>query len=216
VLRPARAAERQRLAAEMHDLVTGHVTEMVLHAGALKVSARDQDVRAAAQQIRDAGSRALDELRDVIGLVRGGGEPSDRPPHRDRVPDGSGQDAGGLSALAEAAGAELVVAGDPGAISPAIARAAYRVVQEALTNARKHAPGSEITVRVRYRPEAMRIQIDNTAARTPPDPVLAASGSGTGLAGLDRRIRMLGGTLTAGPDGDGFRVTASLPATVPA
>jgi signal transduction histidine kinase len=204
----ARAEERARLAAEMHDVVAHRVTLMVLQAGALRIRAPDEPTRAAAEELRGTGCQALDELRDVIGLLRR--SPGDGP--AEPLPDLSA-----LVAESTAAGipVELAVRGDPPSASPAVGRTAYRVVQEALTNARKHAPGAAVNVDVHYRADSVELSIRNAAPAREPDAELAASGSGTGLAGLRERVELIGGTFTAGPHRDGFRVAASLPAYVP-
>ncbi|MEU4407931.1 histidine kinase [Streptosporangium sp. NPDC023963] len=216
------AAERRHLAAEMHDVVTHHVTEIVLHAGALRTSTEDEAVKAAARRIGDLGSRTMVELRDLLGVMRSGerATPARGTDDRDdsRTAARSTDDRGGdLAELTATAGASLRVGGDPGTASPVISRAAYRVVQEALTNVRKHAPGARATVDLQYRPEAVSIEIRNTAPTAPADPSLVASGSRAGLAGLRRRVDLLGGTLRSGPtEQGGYLVTASLPASVPA
>ncbi|TDD34797.1 two-component sensor histidine kinase [Actinomadura sp. KC06] len=210
----ARAEERARLAAEMHDVVAHRVTLMVLQAGALRVRAKDDPTREAAEELRGTGCLALEELRDVIGLLRrdqAAEPPADSGPLPD-LPD--------LSALvAESAAVgvpvELAEHGDPPPASPAVGRTAYRVVQEALTNARKHAPGAAVQVDVRYRTDGVTLTVRSAAAAREPDAELAASGSGMGLAGLRERVELIGGTFTAGPHLDGFRVEASLPAYVP-
>ncbi|MEU5994299.1 histidine kinase [Spirillospora sp. NPDC047418] len=204
----ARAQERARLAAEMHDVVAHRVTLMVLQAGALRVRAPDEPTRAAAEELRGTGCQALEELRDVIGLLRR--DPGDAP--AEPLPD--------LSALvAESAAVgvpvELAEHGDPPSASPAVGRTAYRIVQEALTNARKHAPGAAVHVDVRYGTGGVALSVRNAAPVRQPDAELAASGSGTGLAGLRERVELIGGTFTAGPHEGGFRVRASLPAYVP-
>ncbi len=204
----ARAEERARLAAEMHDVVAHRVTLMVLQAGALRVQAPDEPTRTAAEELRGTGCQALEELRDVIGLLRRA--PGQAP--AEPLPD--------LSALvAESAAVgvpvELAEHGDPPSASPAVGRTAYRIVQEALTNARKHAPGAAVHVDVRYRTDGVTLSVRNAAPARAPDAELAASGSGTGLAGLRERVELIGGTFTAGPHEDGFRVMASLPAYVP-
>ncbi|GAA3002448.1 histidine kinase [Streptosporangium longisporum] len=228
-------AERQHLAAEMHDVVTHHVTEIVLHAGALRTSTDDEAVKAAARRIGDLGSRTMVELRDLIGVMRSGeraapaGVTCDRDCARTAAPGTCGRDCprraarstddrgGDLAELTGSAGASLRVGGDPGTASPAISRAAYRVVQEALTNVRKHAPGARVSVDLRHGDDAVHVEILNTAPTEPADPSLVASGSRTGLAGLRRRVSLLGGTLRSGPtEQGGYLVTASLPALVPA
>ncbi|WP_222868721.1 sensor histidine kinase [Actinomadura syzygii] len=207
----ARAQERARLAAEMHDVVAHRVTLMVLQAGALRVHAPDETTRAAAEELRAAGCQALDELRDVIGLLRRG---PGAPP---AAAHGPLPDLSQLVAESASVGVpvELAEHGEPPAASPAVGRTAYRVVQEALTNARKHAPGAAVRVDVRYRVDGVTLTVRNTAPSGEPDADLAASGSGTGLAGLRERVELIGGTFAAGPDKEGFRVEASLPAYLP-
>jgi signal transduction histidine kinase len=210
----ARAEERARLAGEMHDVVTHRVSLMVLQAGALRVTAPDDRTRQAAEELRAAGTRALDELRDLVGILRA-------TPDGDQASEDAAPSAPGLAALAEestAVGlpAELVEDGDPRLASPVVGRTVYRIVREALTNARKHAPGARVTVRVRYDPDQVRLEVRNTAPTRPPDAGLVDTGSGVGLANLRRRVELVHGTLRAEPAPDGgFLVDATLPAYVP-
>jgi signal transduction histidine kinase len=205
----ARTEERARLAGEMHDVVTHRVSLMVLQAGALGVTATDEATRQAAEELRAAGVQALDELRDLVGILR-------TAPEGDQAPPGSGL--GELVAESTAVGipAELVQEGDPALASPVVGRTAYRIVREALTNVRKHAPGAHVVVRVSYGESQVRLSIRNTAAAAPPANGLAATGSGLGLAGLRQRIELVRGTLRASgtPDG-GFYVEATMPSYVP-
>ncbi|MGW3996557.1 sensor histidine kinase [Amycolatopsis sp. NPDC004772] len=209
----ARAAERRRLAGEMHDVVTHRLSLMVLHAGALGVTSADPAARAAAEDIRREGALALDELRDLVGVLRNGAETGPRTL--------SPEEPGDPARLVEESrsvgvATDLVVDGDPAQVSPTVARTAYRLVQEALTNVRKHAPGASAAVSLRYHPGGLDVSVDSTAARQPPDPALADSGSGAGLAGLRQRVELVGGRFDAGPrPGGGFRVGAILPAYVP-
>lgn len=205
----ARADERARLAAEMHDIVTHRVSLMVLQAGALRVTAPDDATRRAAEDLRAAGCQALDELRDLVGILHAAPGETD-PLSRAELSELVGE--------ADAAGtpAELFCAGDPAQASPLVGRTIYSVVREALTNVRKHAPGASITVRVWYEPACIRVAVHNTAPTGDPTPGLAGTGSGLGLAALRRRIDLVRGTLRAEPTPDGgFRVDASLPAYVP-
>ena len=111
--------------------------------------------------------------------------------------------------------AELVEEGDPALASPVVGRTAFRVVREALTNVRKHAPGARVTVTVRYEETRVRLTVHNTAPTGPPG-ALADTGSGLGLTHLRQRIELVHGTLRAGPSPDGgFGVWATLPAYVP-
>jgi len=233
----ARAEERARLAAEMHDVVTHRVSLMVLQAGALRMTAKDETTRQAAEELRAAGCQALDELRDLVGILRTAPDPDEAP---------SAADFAALVAESTAVGtpAQLIEDGDPALASPVVTRTAYRVVREALTNVRKHAPGAPVTVRVGYDPAQVRLSVRNgppgsgnghtgpgpadpglagpmSAGPVPAgpvlaDPVLASTGSGLGLANLRQRIELVHGTLRAGPEPDGgFCVDVVLPAYVP-
>jgi len=210
----ARAEERARLAGEMHDVVTHRVSLMVLQAGALRVTAPDEPTRKAAEELRAAGCRALDELRDLVGVLR---TTSDG----DRTPQEAHPSTAELAMLAAESTAvglptELVEDGDPQLASPVVGRTVYRIVQEALTNARKHAPGARVSVQVRYDPANVRVTIRNTPPTQPADAGLVGTGSGMGLVALRKRIELVGGTLRADPVPDGgFLVEATLPSYVP-
>jgi signal transduction histidine kinase len=206
----ARAQERTRLAAELHDVVTHRVSLMVLQAGALEVTTAEPATKEAAATLRGAGMQALDELRELVGVFGGqrdGASPAVGPPqpHVDLAELVDASAAAGVAV-------ELVRVGDDADVPAAVARAAHRVVQEALTNVHKHAPGGEVRVDVRYTGECVEVTIENGPSAA--DPGLAASGSGAGLQGLRGRVEMLGGELQAGPRPDGgFRVCALLPVT---
>lgn len=209
----ARAEERRRLAGEMHDVVTHRLSLMVLHAGALGVTSHEEPVRTAAEDIRREGALALDELRDLVGVLRNGTElgPRTLSPEQPGDPARLVEESRSVGVVTE-----LAVDGDPAQVSPTVARTAYRLVQEALTNVRKHAPGASATVSLRYHPGGLDVSVGNTAASRRPDPALAGSGSGAGLAGLRQRVELVGGRFDAGPvPGGGFRVGAILPAYVP-
>ena len=206
----ARAEERARLAGEMHDVVTHRVSLMVLQAGALRMTAPDEPTRQAAEELRAAGCQALDELRDLVGILR-------TEPDGDGDESPSASDFAALVAESTAVGspAELVEVGNPALASPVVGRTAYRIVREALTNVRKHAPGARATVRVEYDEAQIRVSIRNTPPASRRG-ALAGTGSGLGLAHLRQRIELVHGTLRAGPEPDGgFCVEAALPAYVP-
>jgi signal transduction histidine kinase len=205
----ARADERARLAGEMHDVVTHRVSLMVLQAGALGITATDEATRRAAEELRAAGCQALDELRDLVGILR-------TAPDGDEVP--SIADLAALIAESTAVGtpAELVQEGDPALASPVVARTAYRIVREALTNVRKHAPGAQVRVQLSYGESQVQISVRNTPVASRGGSDLAATGSGLGIPGLRQRIELVHGTLRAGPAPDGgFCLAATLPAYVP-
>lgn len=205
----ARADERARLAGEMHDVVTHRVSLMVLQAGALGITATDEATRRAAEELRAAGCQALDELRDLVGILR-------TSPDGDQAPSTS--DLAALVAESTAVGnpVELAEQGDPALASPVVGRTAYRVVREALTNVRKHAPGAQVVVEISYGESQVRLTVTNTPAASTPGSDLASTGSGLGLDSLRQRIELVHGTLRAGPTPDGgFRLEARLPAYVP-
>lgn len=214
----ARADERARLASEMHDVVSHRVSLMVLQAGALRTVAPDDATRAAADELRASGSQALEELRDLVGVLRakpadGDGDELARPGAAVALPDLST-----LAAESESVGVpvELVTEGNPTLTSPVVGRTAYQVVREALTNVRKHAPGAKVRVHVRYGADRLRLTIRNQPSPRAADPGLAETGSGSGLYGLQQRVELVGGTLDTGATADGgFEVDAILPAYVP-
>jgi signal transduction histidine kinase len=209
----ARAQERRRLAEEMHDVVTHQLTLMVLHAGALGTVSADPAVHTASEDIRQAGTRALAELRDLVGVLRDDGAAPDARPAEPTAPDPRT-----LVDEARSVGETVSyrVDGEPERISPTVRRTVYRVVQESMTNARKHAPGAEVTVTLSYRVDGVTVLVVNGHPARPPDGVLAGSGSGLGLRGLAQRVELVGGTLRVGAEpGGGYRVDAILPAYVP-
>lgn len=205
----ARAEERARLAGEMHDVVTHRVSLMALQAGALRMTATDEATRQAAEELRQAGCQALDELRDLVGILRAAPDGDGSPPVAKLAV---------LVAESTAAGAEaeLVEDGDPALASPVVGRTAFRIVREALTNVHKHAPGAKVEVRVEYEESQVRVAVRNTPPTGSPSARLVGTGSGLGIVNLRQRVEVLGGTLRAGrsPDG-GFGVEATLPAYVP-
>ena len=205
----ARAEEGARLAGEMHDVVTHRVSLMVLQAGALSVTATDDATRQAAEELRAAGVQALDELRDLVGILR-------TAPEDDQAPASSGLAELVAESTAVGIPAELVQEGDPALASPVVGRTAYRIVREGLTNVRKHAPGAHVVIRISYDESQVRLSVRNTAGTAPPDGGLAATGSGVGLASLRQRIELVHGTLRAAgtPDG-GFCLEATMPSYVP-
>jgi signal transduction histidine kinase len=205
----ARAEERARLAGEMHDVVTHRVSLMVLQAGALGITAADEATRAAAEQLRAAGCQALDELRDLVGILQ-------TAPAGDEPPSTAGFRTLIEESTAVGTPAELIEEGDPALASPVVGRTVYRIVREALTNVRKHAPGARVLVQVSYGDTQVSVSVRNTPAAGTAVDGLAATGSGLGIPGLRQRIELVSGSLRAGPDPDGgFCLEATLPAFVP-
>lgn len=203
--RQAVADERSRIASDMHDLVTNRLSMMVLQAGALRVATSDDGTRSAAEAIRAAGVQALDELRELVGSVR-------------FADDSEGSSAATspreLVAVAQRSGldVELEERGRAEWMSPTVARAVGRVLQEALTNAAKHAAGASVSVRLRHTPQGSSVEVLSSGEGAP-DRELADSGSGSGIGGLRARVAAVGGTLVAGPTDDGgFRIAADIPA----
>ncbi|MFR9676884.1 sensor histidine kinase [Streptomyces sp. TR06-5] len=205
----ARAEERARLAGEMHDVVTHRLSLMVLQAGALGVTSSDTAVRQIAEELRAGGCQALEELRDLVGVLRTPREVAVSPTDADFAQLIEESRSVGLTV-------ELRQEGDRSLASPVVGRTAYRIVREALTNVRKHAPGAEVTVQVHYGDSRVRLSVHNTpAVQDPARSGLAATGSGSGIASLRQRVELVDGELRAGssPDG-GFRLEAVLPAFV--
>jgi signal transduction histidine kinase len=194
----ARARERARIATDMHDSLGHELALIALRAGALEL-APDLGAanREAAAALRRNAVDATDRLRETIGMLRQESAPSAPPDET-------------VAALVErAAEAGMPVRLETPAVDlpPLAARAAHRVVQEALTNAARHAPGSRVRVRVEQRAGTARIMVRNDGGA----PLADASGDGSGLVGLAERVRLLGGRFTAGPVRDGFQVEAELP-----
>ena len=210
----ARMAERTRIAREMHDVLGHRISLLALHAGALEVrpDLPPAEVRATAELMRLTARQALEELRTVIGVLR---EVSDDGEATPPLPPPTLADIPRLVEDTRQTGAQITLdmrvdrADD---VPGALARDAYRVVQEALTNIGKHASGSEAYVRVTGAPDhGLHITVRNTQPeRDQSEPTLP--GSGAGLLGLQERVDLAGGTLVHGPDGSGnFVVRADLP-----
>jgi signal transduction histidine kinase len=203
----AAAAERARIARELHDVVAHHVSVMVVQAdGAGYALRRDPDrAEAALQAIASTGRQALTEMRRLLGVLRSADEQATLAP----MP--------GLGELRElldqarAAGLQVSysLSGTPRELPEGVELAAYRVVQESLTNTRKHAGlAATAAVTLRYETNALTVEVTDDGLGV----VGGAESGGHGLAGMRERIAMYGGTVTAGPlRGGGFGVTARLP-----
>jgi signal transduction histidine kinase len=202
-------SERTRIAREMHDAVGHRVSLMVLQAGAIEMAAGDRDrVATLAEQAQAAGRQALDELRQAVGVLRSGEQDSldDAAP---LAPQPGLDDLERLVKECRTAGMAVELH-SPAALSvdPVTSRAAYRIVQEALTNAGKHAPGAPVTVTVDRGEQELVVRVRNGAG----GPVDDVPGGGFGLIGLRERVRTLGGRFRTEPRLDGgFEVEAGLP-----
>lgn len=201
--REAVLEERVRIAREMHDVVGHRVSLMVLQAGAIDMAAADPErVRLISGQLQDAGRRSLHELRQLIGLV----QEEDAP----LAPQPTLADLDELVENARRSGLDVTLErrGEPREVEPTAERAAYRVVQEALTNAGKHAPGGPVTVTVEVADRLSVTVLNGRATK----PATALPSGGLGLVGLRERVRTVGGTFRAEPRLDGgFGVEAVLP-----
>jgi signal transduction histidine kinase len=202
----ARQRERARIAGDMHDSLGHELSLLAVRAAALEVGGGlDAGQRSAVGELREGAATATERLRQIIGVLRETDGVAPLTPARESVAD--------LVDRAGAAGmtvrAELGSGSDPG---PMVDRAVYRVVQESLTNAAKHAPGAAVAVRVVVTGSATEVEVVN---EPPAGPTPAAVSGGHGLIGLDERVRLAGGALSAAPRNGGFAVTATLPHHAP-
>ncbi len=217
--RLARIAERQRIAREMHDVLAHRLSLLSLQAGALEVTpVPDDAVTEAAAAIRATTHQALQELRSVVRVLRDddaggpGGESSTAPPQpvAADLPALVAEASAATSISADWAGVELA------AVPPDTGRTLYRIVQEGLTNARKHAPSSAVEVSVDGAPDrGLSVTVTSWLPVDRPAPVggaEAGDSSGTGLIGLRERAALAGGHVDAAVTGDDrFRLSAWLP-----
>ena len=199
------AEERGRIARELHDIVSHSISVITIQAQAVRRRLRtDQtaeidDLR----DIEDTARQAMAEMRRLLGVLRADGPAA-------RAPQPGLDQLGRLVADTRAAGVVVDVRteGDPVALPPGLDLAAYRVVQEALTNCRKHALGASTAVVIRYDHDCVELQIENDRGDVP----VSAADGGHGLIGMRERVALYGGTLDAGPRPDGgFAVRARLP-----
>uniref|UniRef100_UPI0031D71F6B sensor histidine kinase n=1 Tax=Streptomyces hawaiiensis TaxID=67305 RepID=UPI0031D71F6B len=241
----ARNEERTRIAREMHDVVAHRVSLMVVHAAALQAVARKDPEKAVknAALVGDMGRQALTELREMLGVLRSGGDGPSREPSvktsasasasvplaavgvaaaaaaaASRVADDEGPCLAEIEELVgQSAAAGMVVAlsveGDVRSYAPLVEQTAYRVVQEALTNVHKHAAGAKTYVRLAHRVSEIAMQVENEPPEEAASSARLPSG-GNGLVGMRERVSALGGVFVSGPtDAGGFRVSAVIPAS---
>ncbi|GGP98343.1 hypothetical protein GCM10010140_30690 [Streptosporangium pseudovulgare] len=199
----ARTDERLRMARELHDIVSHGVAVMVLQAGAAQVML-DSDVRQAHESldvVQEVGRDVVTELRRLLVILRGEGTLERLPSLRHIEP---------LLTGVRAAGGRVDVAvnGDLGRVPAAVDVSGYRVLQEALTNAVKHAPGTTVSVAIDVGRTDLRIHAVNDGPRI----VRQSDGGGLGLTGISERVELFGGTAVTGPrEGGGFEVRVELP-----
>ena len=203
--RAAVAEERVRIARELHDIVAHAISVIVLQArgGRRSLATDPGETREALDMIEATGSEALAEMRRLLGMLRSDDEEIALAPQ----PSLRYLDA--LAAQVREAGlpVDLFVEGEPTELPPGVDLSAYRIVQEALTNALKHAGPATARVVVRYRENDLELEIADTGAGAS-----ASDGEGHGLAGMRERVSLYGGKIEAGPrDGGGFAVRARLP-----
>lgn len=198
-----RLAERNRLARELHDSIGHALTVTTLQAAAAgeMLDTDPEFVRRALRAVEETGRAAMADLDHVLGLLRAD-EPRDARPRRTLA------DLDRLLGEARAAGAEISAAGtgDVAAVPAVVSREGYRIVQESLTNAARHAGGQPVTLRVDVTADLLTLAVANRL----PDPA-PPSGGGRGLAGMRERVALLGGRMAAGPEDGWWRVEVRLP-----
>ncbi len=209
LLEHATRRERTRIARELHDVVAHHISMIAVQAETARVSVPGMPAAGAKRlsAIGDTARSALTEMRRLLGVLR---EDADTEAPVLRPQPGLEQ----LNELLDEAraasrsAARLILSGAPAALDPGVELAAYRIVQEALTNARRHAPGAGIDVELHYSEDALHLRIRDTG----PGPPDAAGAAGHGLVGMRERAAAVGGELRTGPaPGGGFLVQATLP-----
>jgi signal transduction histidine kinase len=221
----AAAAERMRIARELHDVVAHHVSLVAVQseAAASLLPGRPAEAARSVDLIGQTARQAMTELRRLLGVLRDaeGSNPQSPSPERSPLtPAPSLSRLGDVLAQVRSAGlpVEFQASGPAPALSPGIDLTAFRIVQEALTNSMRHAPGTTVQVEIAYEEKYLTIRVADTG----PGPLPAAAGSGRaaqgggsrgyGLAGIAERVASCGGTLAVGPrEAGGFAVTARLP-----
>ncbi|MFE0250502.1 sensor histidine kinase [Streptomyces sp. NPDC059010] len=219
VAHQARLLERQRIAQDMHDSLGHQLALISVHAGALEVDPELGDrQREGVGILREASRAAMQELREAVGILRDGvGESAGRRPDPADGEPPTARVAAAVDGLVEAsvaagAAVELHRSGTVRPLAPAVDHAAYRIAQEGLTNAHKHAPGAPITVALRYEPDSLVVEVANGPVPAGAAGSAPAVSGGQGLTGLRERARLVGGMVHTGdtPDG-GFRLAGVLP-----
>ncbi len=201
--------ERARITRELHDVVAHHISMVAVQAETARLTTQGMPAAGAQRlsSIGDTARAALTEMRRLLGVLRDDAESE----VADRRPQPGLRQLNELldeSRDASGAGTRLIVRGRPVAFDPGVELAAYRIVQEALTNSRRHAPGAAVDVEVRYAGDVLALRIRDNG----PGPPAALPAGGHGLLGMRERAAAVGGELSTGPAfGGGFLVEASLP-----
>ena len=207
--RIAVADERQRIARELHDVVAHAISVVVLQSrgGRRLIDTEPEAAREAFDAIESTSTQALDEMRRLLGLLRSGHDDTLLPqPTLARIEE--------LVADLRASGlpVEVSLEGDPAVLPPGVDVSAYRIVQEALTNALKHAGPTRARVRIEYCDDSVLVEVTDDGAGAGAANGSGAPGSGHGLVGMRERVAIVGGELTAGPrPTGGYAVSARLP-----
>jgi signal transduction histidine kinase len=201
--------ERARIARELHDVVAHHISMVAVQAETARLTTAGMPAAGAQRllEIGDTARAALTEMRRLLGVLREdtGNGIADRQPQPGLRQLNELVDA---AREASATGTRLILRGPPAALDPGVELAAYRIVQEALTNARRHAPGAAVDVELHYTGEGLRLRIRDNG----PGPPHVPRPGGHGLLGMQERAAAVGGELRVGAAaGGGFLVTASLP-----
>ena len=207
----AEMTERARIARELHDVVAHHVSAIAVQAETARLTTEGMpdEGKAQLEAIGDTARDALGEMRRVLGVLR-----SDEETEADRAPQPGLARLDELVDTARASGTNvrLTLSGRAAPLPQGVDLCAYRILQEALTNARRHAPGATVDVEIVYDDETLRLRVRDDGPGPSSEPA-----DGHGLLGMRERAIMVGGTLTVGPpEGGGFEVAAELPIPGPA
>lgn len=211
--------ERTRIAQELHDVVTHNVSLMIVQAGAARTALPVAPERAGAalRNVESVGRAAMTELRHIMGLLTANTDNPDQDPDAELVPPPGLAQVAALVDRVRGTGArvELAVSLPPHPLPAGVDLAAYRVVQEALTNVGKHAAGARAAITIEHTPRELRIEVVDTGG-VPAATTVPANGAGRGLIGMRERLAMYGGSLHTGKlPTAGFRVCAVIPLELP-
>ncbi|MGV9538198.1 ATP-binding protein [Streptosporangium sandarakinum] len=195
--------ERLTMAQELHDVLAHNISLIHVQASTALhlIDDHPEQARTALTTIKHASKDVLTEMRSVLGVLRDGA-PRSPTAGLDRLEELAGRS--GLPVVTEVTGAVRD-------LPPGVDRAGYRIVQEALTNVTRHAPGASVAVRLEYGPRELVVLVTDTGGDAPAGGPGSGLGGGNGIPGMRERAAALGGALTAGPYGRGFRVEARLP-----